>query len=1725
MRRPLGSPGSLCRVALCLCLLGGAGSSDDNTFTIRHEKANKCIQVKNQQVTAEDCQETKENLWTWVSQHRLFNLGSQKCLGIDTTKSKDPLKIVDCDSDITLWWRCSDASVYSASQNKLILKNGVLTVSVDSSDAWRRNNSSDVICKLPYHEIYTRDGNSYGKPCEFPFLFNKTWHHDCIHNEMFQGGEWCSTTSSFSQHGKWGFCLKPEDGCQDTWEHDEKSGSCYQINTQAALSWKEAYVSCQRQGADLLSIRSASELNYIQAKDGIAEIFWIGLNQLDLSGGWQWSDHTPLNFLSWAPEMQNTPLLDGTGCVAMNADAGNWQSYPCETALPYVCKKQFNNTNAEFPGVQNYLETECESDWNPHNGFCYKPINNSASWKDAYHSCNASNSNLISIHSLADVELVVTKLHNETEDQVWTGFMNEDIPALFKWSDGSEVAFTYWDQNEPNIPFNNTPNCVAYSGKLSRWNIQSCEQKLKYVCMKKGKVLDVPKSAKDCPSSEGWKKHGDFCYKIDQNEVSFGKLCNLTITNRFEQEFINSLIRRNSKVEGKYFWTGLQDSKSSGEYSWGSVDGNYEKLTYTNWGSFQPDIRGGCVVMSSGKHLGKWEVMDCQTFKAYSICKKYIGPKKEPDTPPKVTDPCPQGWQGGSGLACYKFFHKERVLRTRTWEEAERFCEALGGHLPSFSSLEEMREFHKILRKTISNDRWVWVGLNKRDPGSLETWQWSDNKPMSTVLMPAEFKEDEYDTRDCAALKTLKSMRRSYMFFHFEDRSEDFYLKPFHCGSKLEWVCQIPKGRTPNVPEWYKPDEDGLHGPALNIDGSEFWFVPHKHLSYQEASLYCSENDSDLAYVTSFTALIQILNRMANLTDEKQTWWLKYIPPTSHYHSVFSIFAHYHERYLRDCWHISSQSWYKDNIISCNTKLPFICEKYNTSLLETHDPSYKPPQRKCPEKWHSFLNKCFQIVPSRDLKFKEANEYCTSFGGLLPSIRNQAEQDFITSLLPGLPQNIWIGLRLHIHSRENKWVDGSSLEYSNFHPLLQGRLRRVHLDFFDEEVNAQCGVLLNNLNSHVGTWNFTSCADINSVAICQREAEAAENQTQQMLNVTWNYRNVTYTALLKNLTWFDAQQECLQNNMQLVSITEQYQQAFLASQAARYNSPLWIGLSSKDDGIHYHWLDRKRISFSRWSNEDADLLDNCVYLDTDGFWKTSECYSEKPGAICYLPGNGTEKTELYHESVHCPHKIKNTPWVAFRNNCYTFLITKNRMSGLRSGEGHHLCRMMNINASLLSIKDEGENNFVVEQLHAFSGLAQWLWLGLLYESGDNTLRWYDDSRLSYNNWRLGRPSIKSNNFVAGISLDGFWDIYNNTENWVHLQFSLHSVLVCKIEMEPKEDKPPLPTALPYRNNTYWVLQKQLNWYDAWKECKRKGSELASIHSESEQVFMEAIVKNDGFPLWIGLTSHNGSDSDFEWSDGSAFDYKPWEYEHSLPPGNCFLLDTKGMWNRMKCTHHIDGAICYSSSNKIESKQAESSTKCPKTTGGLSQWIQYKDHCYAFDMEFYNFSTYTSDAAKDVCKKLDPSAALLTINDADENKFVTAYLRQHYFITGRVWLGMQSNGQSLKWLDGSEVIYANWAKGKENANGECSVIFSANGTWSRMDCKNVQSRVVCKAPQVTNHTGGAIAVAVLIIMVLLVGLLYYLYKKKRLQWGGFSSVRYERGIHEEETDSMFARDGD
>lgn len=126
--------------------------SGNDVFTIRHDTLSKCIQVKNSRIVIDDCKDTSEALWKWVSQNRLFHLGSKQCLGLDIfTKSLSRLKMVDCNSELMLWWRCADASILGASQYKVTTKSTYVTASINATDQWRSNSSSNDICQYPYH--------------------------------------------------------------------------------------------------------------------------------------------------------------------------------------------------------------------------------------------------------------------------------------------------------------------------------------------------------------------------------------------------------------------------------------------------------------------------------------------------------------------------------------------------------------------------------------------------------------------------------------------------------------------------------------------------------------------------------------------------------------------------------------------------------------------------------------------------------------------------------------------------------------------------------------------------------------------------------------------------------------------------------------------------------------------------------------------------------------------------------------------------------------------------------------------------------------------------------------------------------------------------------------------------------------------------------------------------------------------------------------------------------------------------------------------------------------------------------------------------------------------------------------------------------------------------------------------------------------------------------------
>ncbi|XP_062383151.1 lymphocyte antigen 75 [Sardina pilchardus] len=1694
-----------------------SGNSGDDAFTIQHVNTSQCLVAgtDTQSLALANCSTTDPpgtRLWKWGSGHRLFHVGSSRCLGLEV--GKKALVLSDCDSAGTmLKWLCVGRAVYTNYEMGLT-RDGKTTLVIAKrkpTDGWSRGGSEDNICQQPYKTIHTRDGNALGAPCVFPFLYNRTWHHGCLPGQPGQenlpeGMNWCSPTMNYDQQRRWGFCLQRVDGCHTLWENGT-NGHCYQTVATAAVTWYQARDSCRSQGGDLLSVSSAAELKALEAMN-LPDKLWIGLNQMDWAEGWQWSDRSPLHVVNWASDMPTVIGLGELDCGVLTSGT-TFENAMCEKKLPYICKKlSIPEPQPTERVVHN--STQCDDGWFPWDSRCLRLFRETKSQPKAQESCKSNNASLLSIHSLDDMFMFNVKLSSESID-MWsglTGNTSDKFPLVFTWQDGSEVSYTHWAKDQPRVePSTNYPICVRFTGENHDWMVSDCALNMPYLCVKQGVVN---KSVHDEGCEGDWRRHGDACYKVDPTPVSFKHSCNLTITDRFEQVFINRLLREQLGSKTHYFWTGLLDIKGNREYGWTNGD----NVTFTNWGWGEPDPNGGgCAVMSTDRPMGKWSIKNCSLFEAGTICKKNLTALK-PAPQINVSAPCPTGWFSRPGIPyCYKVFHEERLTRMRTWVEAEGFCRSLGAHLPSFGHVVEMGALHYVMRDSISDDRYFWVGLNRRNPNSENTWEWSDGRPLSTSMFPVEIHEDDEYNRDCTAFKSLRGTFSLLYFFLPDLPARPFYATPFHCDAPLEWACQIPRGTIPKTPIWYNPG--GFHNTSVFVDGEEFWFVKSPWLSYEEASMYCSSNSSRLAAPASATAILAMQQKMQQLSLAKNlNWWADLTEIGPNMPLPFSK-MHYHTSFLaRRCASLNQESAFPEYSERCTAKLPFVCEVLNVTTTEAQPIGPHPDGLPCEDGSIAFRDKCYTVIKPVETTAKKANEICSSHRGQLLTIRDQVEQDFITTLLP---QRTWIGLKLKLNHMQ--WVDNTPVDYLNFHPLVHGQYRRMHINMFNPEALELCAYIFSDPSSDVlGTWDYTFCTDFQNISICQHYADKPE--VAQISEEPFTVLNHTYQLVKQeNMTWFDALELCKNQNpiMELASVADAFQQAVLTVNVSRLGRPVWIGMYSEDYGQNYQWTDRSHTVFSRWSREST--AGRCVYLDTDGFWKATECDQGLSGAICHIPHEDVITPE--YTSSLCPHKGNGPNWFPYKNNCYTFQLLHSRWDHHEKGEVMKTCKQLDPSAALLTIRDEYENAFLREKLQPLKDLAQFVWLGLYKDNATQQLKWYDDTYVQYSNWKHGRPEV-NREFLAGLNLDGSWDLISKKEYFQH--FQQRSVVACKIERNPQNEYRISPWEVrKFVNNSYHVVGRKLTWFQAQEECARGGGHLASIHNAAQSTELLAMAKRDGFPLWIGLSNQDvslGNGSRYEWSDGSKFDYRPTGFHNGSVVDGCVFMDTSGMWMSISCQEEMEGALCYNSTlERMSPQKALKSSLCPKADS-IAQWVEHEEHCYAFDMTFYNYTVYTLDDAKRVCKELDSSAHLLSIKSEAENEFISKYIRDNPHITSRVWLGLESDIKShLRWMDNSTVDFSKWKDEKKPPPpGICAVMLTnEKGRWIQTNCTYSRSRIVCKAPMRSSGITPAGIFCIIVIPAIFGIALYVVFKKTRQHF--FTAVRYQRSFDEVDSTSI------
>ncbi|KAK1891602.1 Lactose-binding lectin l-2 [Dissostichus eleginoides] len=114
---------------------------------------------------------------------------------------------------------------------------------------------------------------------------------------------------------------------------------CYK-HIAADMNWADAELHCVSQGANLVSIHSQREENFVKSliknHNPTQGYTWIGLSDTQMEGRWMWSDGSAVNFVSWS---SGEPNNEGNeDCVHTNFGFDHkWNDMSCYNSYPSVC--------------------------------------------------------------------------------------------------------------------------------------------------------------------------------------------------------------------------------------------------------------------------------------------------------------------------------------------------------------------------------------------------------------------------------------------------------------------------------------------------------------------------------------------------------------------------------------------------------------------------------------------------------------------------------------------------------------------------------------------------------------------------------------------------------------------------------------------------------------------------------------------------------------------------------------------------------------------------------------------------------------------------------------------------------------------------------------------------------------------------------------------------------------------------------------------------------------------------------------------------------------------------------------------------------------------------------------------------------------------------------------------------------------------------------------------
>ncbi|XP_077424933.1 lectin BRA-3-like [Vanacampus margaritifer] len=111
-------------------------------------------------------------------------------------------------------------------------------------------------------------------------------------------------------------------------------------------------------------------------------------------------------------------------------------------------------------------------------------------------------------------------------------------------------------------------------------------------------------------------------------------------------------------------------------------------------------------------------------------------------------------------------------------------------------------------------------------------------------------------------------------------------------------------------------------------------------------------------------------------------------------------------------------------------------------------------------------------------------------------------------------------------------------------------------------------------------------------------------------------------------------------------------------------------------------------------------------------------------------------------------------------------------------------------------------------------------------------------------------------------------------------------------------------------NCYIFQAEEREFDDAESVCQILGGNLASIHTDLENTFVQGLIPGDVSAAWIGYNDQD-TNTDFVWTDGTADDFMNFDTTNSEPDddGDCVTInEDDGLWSDADCKNE-EAFVC------------------------------------------------------------------------------------------------------------------------------------------------------------------------------------------------------------------------